>query len=148
MKKLGLEVFSLAFGMYGIMVLLAMTVFIVEVIIGGQKRKVQEESLEDENALRSFKDRKKISQVNRRKKNYIQHDLEELFNGSYVVPGEVPESPKTPSLKMEPDDPEPEKPNKSNKPDKSDKPEPYEYFEYFDPEIYYELDIEGLFNGK
>ena len=148
MKKLGLDVFSLAFGVYGLMVLLAMTVFIVEVIIGGQKRKALEESLEDENDLRSFTDRKKISQVNRRKKNYIQHDLEELFNGSYVVPGEVPESPKTPSLKMEPDDPEPEKPNKSNKPDKSDKPEPYEYFEYFDPEIYYELDIEGLFNGK
>ena len=38
--------------------------------------------------------------------------------------------------------------HKTNKPDKSDKPEPYEYFEYFDPEIYYELDIEGLFNGK
>ena len=131
--------FSLTFGMYGLMVLLAMTVFIVEVIIGGQKRNALEESLEDENAFRSFKDRKKISQVNRRKKNYIQHDLEELFNGSYVVPGEVPESPKTPSLKME---------SEPDKPDKPNKPEPYEYFEYFDQEIYYELDIEGLFNGK
>ena len=130
MKKLGLEVFSLAFGLYGIMVLLAMIVFIVEVIIGGQKRKALEESLEAEIASRMFDVRKKISQVNRRKKKYLELDLEELFNGSYVVPGEVPKNPKTPNMEMKPDDPEPDKPKTNT------------------PEHYIELDLEGLFNGN
>ena len=132
MKKLGLEVFSLAFGMYGIMVLLAMTVFIVEVIIGGQKRKAEEEMLEAEAALRIFGERKKINEVYRRKKNYIEHDFDELFNGHYVVPGEVPENPRTPSLKVKPDEPEPDTP-------KTITPE---------PEHYIGLDLHELFNGN
>lgn len=132
MKKLGLEALSLAFGLYGIMVLLAMAVFIVEVIIGGQKRKALEESLEAEIASKIFDVRKKISKVNRTKKKYLELDLEELFNGHYVVPGEVSKNSNTPNLEMKPYDPEPDKP-KTNTPK---------------PEHYVELDLEGLFNGN